>query len=320
MTWDAYQHIWTATVPEGFIAVFPTTEGSFSPSHLDFGKDIAFVIGQMTALGLNAASPFFNHVDTMNCVMGHSMGGGAAFLAAQSGQGIKALVTLAPAETTPSAIQAATGISVPALIFAGLNDCITPPPANQIPMYNNLSSNCKSYIGIHGGSHCQMADNNILCSFGEGTCTPHAAITRDAQHAVIKQYLLPWLQFELKGDCAAGARFDSLAVQDTSIAFQTTCTLCHTSGTDNHPAIFEADFYPNPVQDKIYIRCSTSGNAIIEAELISADGRTIMAQSFVAHGNEALIQWNLKNNLANGIYLLGLTVNGVRISKKIVKM
>ena len=46
MTWDAYQNIWDAVVPEGFIIAFPKTEGSLSPSHAEFGKDIAFVISE----------------------------------------------------------------------------------------------------------------------------------------------------------------------------------------------------------------------------------------------------------------------------------
>lgn len=44
MTWDAYQNFWTSLVPNGYIVLFPKTEGSISPSHLDFGKDLAFVL------------------------------------------------------------------------------------------------------------------------------------------------------------------------------------------------------------------------------------------------------------------------------------
>ncbi|MBK7966630.1 MAG: hypothetical protein IPK10_16055 [Bacteroidetes bacterium] len=152
--------------------------------------------------------------------MGHSMGGGAAFLAAQFDPSIKTIATLAAAETNPSAIQAAASLSIPSLIIAGGNDCVTPPPANQVPMYDSLQSSCKTYVSINGGSHCQMADNNFLCSIGEATCTPQPTITRAEQHVVISNYLIPWLKYELKSDCASGAQFDSLITTDTSIVFQ----------------------------------------------------------------------------------------------------
>src|SRR5688572_25298646 len=44
MTWDAYENIWDALDPNGYIIASPKTEGTLMPSHLEFGKDIAFVI------------------------------------------------------------------------------------------------------------------------------------------------------------------------------------------------------------------------------------------------------------------------------------
>ena len=161
MTWDAYQNFWNALVPNGYILVFPKTEGAFSPSHLDFGKDLAFVLDQMNVLNANPTSLFYNRVSSMNAVMGHSMGGGASFLAAQLNSSIKTIVNFAPAETNPSAINAAASITIPSLIFSGINDCVTPPNTNQIPMYNSLTSSCKTLISIIGGSHCQMAKKNM---------------------------------------------------------------------------------------------------------------------------------------------------------------
>ena len=191
MSWDAYANIWNAVVPQGYIMVFPKTEGGTSPSHAAFGADLAFCLNEMKRLGTQTSSLFYNRVDSMNCVMGHSMGGGAAFIAAGSNPDIKAIATLGAAETNPSAILSAISITAPALVISGGNDCITPSPAHQTPMYNNLSSVCKSYISITGGSHCQMADFNFLCNFGELTCTPAPAISRSDQHQIIFRYLLP---------------------------------------------------------------------------------------------------------------------------------
>ena len=42
MTVPAYENVWTALVPLGFIVCLPRTEGGFSPSHENFGRDLAF--------------------------------------------------------------------------------------------------------------------------------------------------------------------------------------------------------------------------------------------------------------------------------------
>ena len=59
MSWDAYSNIWNALVPHGYLMAFVTTETGFSPSHLEFGKDIAFAVGYMQSLSTNASDPFY---------------------------------------------------------------------------------------------------------------------------------------------------------------------------------------------------------------------------------------------------------------------
>ena len=319
MTWDAYQNIWDAIVPEGFIIAFPKTETGFVPSHSELGKDIAFVISELSALGQNNSSLFYNRIDSMNCVMGHSMGGGSAFLAAQFSPSVKSLVTFAPAETNPSAIQAAAILNIPALIFAGGNDCVTPPPANQIPMYNSLQSICKTFISINGGSHCQMADNNFLCSFGEATCTPQPAITRPEQHIIINRYLLPWLKYELKGDCFSGEQFDSLITTDTSIFFQKTCVLCNTTSLHENSSTYKIEIFPNPFKDKIFIQCNKSDNGKAVIDLYLMDGSKIFSQTFSNVKANETLKLYLKENLPAGIYLLKVTVAGQQSVRKLIR-
>jgi pimeloyl-ACP methyl ester carboxylesterase len=99
MTWDSYDYLWNGIIPSGFILVFPKTEGSFSPSHADFGKDIAFLVDAMKLEGLNQSSTFYNAVSDKSAVMGHSMGGGSAFLSIQYNSTITALATLAAARS-----------------------------------------------------------------------------------------------------------------------------------------------------------------------------------------------------------------------------
>lgn len=322
MTWDAYQNIWEALVPEGYIIAFPKTEDGISPSHAEFGKDLAFVLSELSSLGQDTASWLYNRVDTMTCLMGHSMGGGAAFLAAQFNPTVKSLATLAPAETNPSAIQAATSLALPSLLIAGANDCVTPPPAHQIPLYDSLQSTCKTLVSINGGSHCQMAENNVFCSFGESTCTPPPTITRTEQHLTIKRYLLPWLNYQLKNDCVSGAQFDSLIATDTSIVFQRNCLLCSTTALAENAASlasFTLHIYPNPFRDQLFVKGPTSANGDVALELYAADGRRVVSQSYATiDANETLIL-NLGEKWPDGIYFLKVTVNGMQQISKVIK-
>ena len=255
MTWDAYQNFWETLVPNGYIIAFPKSEGSFSPSHLEFGKDLAFVINQINLLGTQNTSIFFNRVSPKNAVMGHSMGGGASFLSVPLNSNITTLVNFAAAETTPSAITASVSISIPSLIFAGANDCVAPPSSNQVPLYNGLTSACKTYISMVGASHCQMSNNNTLCSFGESSCSPAPTISRSVQHSKIFSYLLPWLNYQLKSDCSQGALFDSQIISDATITYQKNCIQCNPLETSEFNTLDnEIVLFPNPAKDYIYVK------------------------------------------------------------------
>ena len=136
MSWDAYTNIWEHYAALGYIMAFPRTEGSLfpSPSHSEFGLDLNLVESRMQAEDLLATSLFYQKINGNSALMGHSMGGGAAFLAAATNTSIKAVVGFAPAETNPSAIAAATNITVPAIIFSGGQDGVTPPADHHIPI------------------------------------------------------------------------------------------------------------------------------------------------------------------------------------------
>ena len=55
---SAYENIWLALVPLGYIVALPTTE-SGAPSHSDFGSDLAFLINTLKAEGADNTSPFY---------------------------------------------------------------------------------------------------------------------------------------------------------------------------------------------------------------------------------------------------------------------
>lgn len=224
MAWSAYENLWEEFVPRGYIMVFPRTEGNLlSTDHQAFGWDLEYLVHQMQLENLNATSPIHGAVAENTALMGHSMGGGAAFLAADSlctsgNQNLKTLIGLAPAESTTngvSSINSALAITVPSIVLSGVQDGVTPPVDHHIPMYNNLASDCKTFIGITGGAHCYFANSNFNCDFGEGTSSSGIAISRTEQHDVTFDFVNLWLDFTLKSQCENFDVFqDSLATSN----------------------------------------------------------------------------------------------------------
>ena len=226
MAWDAYQNIWNDFASKGYIIAFPRTEGSLipAPSHNNFGLDLAIVEVKLQALDNNASSLFYQKVVPKSAIMGHSMGGGATFIAAANNTSptLLAVVGLAPAETNPSAITAALNVTVDALILSGSSDGVTPPATNHQPIYNNLASTCKTFLSITNGSHCYFANSNFNCDFGELT-TGTGSLSRAAQQDITSDYVNLWLAFELKSSCVSWDEFlDSLAVS-TRVVEQQSC-------------------------------------------------------------------------------------------------
>ncbi len=222
MAWSAYQNIWEHIVPRGYIIAFPTTEGSlFSTNHQAFGWDLQFLVSALQAEGANNTSILYNVVAPETALMGHSMGGGAAFLAADSlcqnnNSFLKTLVGLAPAESTTnnvSSINSARTTTVPSLVLSGGQDGVTPPVDHHIPMYDSLNASCKTFLNILGGAHCYFANTNFNCDLGEATASTGISITRLEQQDIAFDFMDMWLDFYLKGICQAFTDFqDSLQI------------------------------------------------------------------------------------------------------------
>ncbi len=308
MTWSAYAPEWNAIVPNGYIMVFPTTETGLFPSHTNFGKDIAFLVGAMKGEGANATSAFFGSVATTSAVMGHSMGGGSAFLAVQYDSSITALATFAAANTNPPSIAAATGISIPSIVLAGANDCVAPPTQHQLPMYDSLASTCKTYVSITGGSHCQFAGSNFNCSFGEATCSPQPTISSAVQQATTFDVLMPWLNYYLKNDLAAGAVFQNLITASIGITAQQNCTLTSTQ-INEVTAPSNVSIFPNPFSSRTTIQ---SSRALQNATLTLY---TIYGQEVLQLNNLNGQSFGLsREHISNGLYFARLSEGNVIIA------
>jgi dienelactone hydrolase len=253
MTWSAYQNIWDALVPEGYILAFPTTEGSLSPSHSDFAQDLRYLITAIQAGGAGAVVPPTS-IGSTSAIMGHSMGGGCSFLAAENNTSITTMVSFAAAITNPSSVAASQHVSVPVLIFSGSNDCVAPPSQHQDIMYDSTAAAFKTQIYITGGGHCYFANSNFNCTLGESTCSPSPAISRTEQQSAINDFLKPWLDYFLKNDCAKANEFQDSLLSSTRISYrQNQPIACVPGGISTDRSVHPATIFPNPFSELLTI-------------------------------------------------------------------
>ena len=311
MSWDSYDNFWNSLVPEGYILCFPTTEMGFAPNHQFFAEDLSFIATKMQMESQNSSSIFYNSVLPKTGIFGHSMGGGASFLAAENNPNINTLVNFAATETNPSAILAASNVTIPSLIFSGEDDCVAPPTNHQNILFDSLNSNCKTQIKITNGGHCYFANENVLCSFGESSCNPNLNILRSEQQSVTNDFLKIWLNFSLKSDQNSFTIFNDSLQSSNRITYS---QYCNGTGIVSQNKVDEINIYPNPVTEIL--------NIDIPLEFIN--GKLVLLNMFGQELHKEIITNKLtKINLSNfesGNYFIFLKNEAVVKKNKIIKV
>lgn len=292
MTYDAYAYIWETLVPAGYIVVLPTTAGEFFPDHTEYAKDIAFLSLAVYALSDVSSNVLYGHIKNSCAAMGHSMGGGATFLALTYPNVINTSITFAAAETSPSAIEASAIAEVPALIFAGSDDCVTPSSTNQELMYANIPV-CKTLINITGASHCQFADYDFTCSLGELFCS--SAIDIETQHQIVNTFMMPWLQFFLYDDLAGKITFQESLLASSEITFMQDCETLTPIEENIFSEKNKSIIYPNPASNFIYMQSASAANCT----LLNISGQQVL-EFIIAPGLQKV---NL-GDVGKGTYIL----------------
>ncbi|HLP18798.1 MAG TPA: hypothetical protein VK174_00780, partial [Chitinophagales bacterium] len=226
MTGNNYYSVFDSLVRQGYIVALPGTETSFSPSHSDFGKDFIFIYGKLISESqTNSSSFLYNHVIPRGAIGGHSMGGGSTVLSCQFGTPATCYFTFAAANTNPSSIAAAPSMNKPYLAIAGSRDCIAPPAANQVPMYDSSGAPCKVYVSILDATHCQFGPNSVACNFGEGVSgCASTPLSSTAQVSKTLAFLTPYLNYYLKQQCSAWTQFEALYAANTTDDLRRNCT------------------------------------------------------------------------------------------------
>jgi hypothetical protein len=311
MVHTAYQFLWLDMVPKGYILAFPTTEGSISPSHLNFGLDLAFIISQMKVENVDENSMFFSAIAETSAIMGHSMGGGASFLACENNSEPTTMVTFAAANTNPSSIQAAANVHIPTLLFASEFDCVTPPVQHQYPMYEATASQQKIIIDIFGGGHCYFADYNFLCSLGEASCIPQPAITRSQQQSATLDFLNLYFDYMLKDNVASWEIFlDSL---QNSLRIDYLMEWSSVSA-DVLKDEFTFNVFPNPFRNSIIINIPADKN-FDSVTVWNSIGQKVHRESAKSR---AEIEINTRS-WQRGTYIIALESNDRVARKKVFK-
>jgi len=324
MSWSLYDYVYEGLVPQGYIVAYPDTEGELFPEHDDLGYDLAFVILSLRNAGTDAGSPFYGRVAATAAAMGHSMGGGASFLALGSDPSITAIANLAAAETNPSAITAAAGITAPALLFSGGNDCVTPPADHQIPMYDALASDCRTRVTIDGASHCQFAESNWACEFGEGSC-PSPTISRSQQQATVMSLLLPWLDYTLKDDVLGWLDFDELLDSTPGITYEQSCVPTGATDPIAETLLSLSPSFPNPTSSDARARFHLMRPADVSVDIYSVSGRRIAT---IADGRRKAgwhtVSWDgttaSGHPAASGVYCWRIEAAGEMSTRAIVRV
>ncbi len=309
MTWDSYDNYWDLLAPMGYIVALPRTEGGFAPSHNDFGLDIALVADRLRDLDDDPQSMFFDRVAPQVAVGGHSMGGGASVIAAANGS-VTTYFGLASAETNPSAVAAAGNVSIPALMFAGSSDDVTPPSEHQLPIYNAFTGSCKAYVNLTGGGHCFFANPSGTCDLGEAFSSGNITLSREEQLNLTYAYLIPWFDFWLKGQPAAWDAFEALIDAGDGVS---TDLACESPVSVGEHRLSDVAGFPNPCVNTFKITGDYSTDA--QYQFFSPDGRMNQAGNLAATGGVLDV-----SAFAPGLYMLviedGASQKTLRVMKQ----
>lgn len=116
----------------GLVAAAPATQCNVFASHAQLAADLRSTLDLCAGVRLGDGEI---SVDPGRLgLAGHGMGGGCAVLAAAADDRCRAVVTLALAETMPSAVAAARGCAMPGLHVAGGKDLLAPAIGHAKPV------------------------------------------------------------------------------------------------------------------------------------------------------------------------------------------
>ncbi|MBP7809346.1 MAG: T9SS type A sorting domain-containing protein [Bacteroidia bacterium] len=318
MDWNSYDNIYSMLSKRGYIVALPRTEGGFSPSHSEFGLDLALVANKITQLNVtNTVAPIFvGKVDSRVALSGHSMGGGSSFLGAKSNSSITCLFNFAAAQTNPTSSQAAKQVTVPTLIIGGQSDCVAPPATNQDKMWDSTASSKKYEIIIKSLTHCDFGNGtNFNCVFGQSSTGCSSTVSNATALQLYMNFVNPFLDFNLKGICTEGTRFmDSLNLSQVIFNKKQLGVLgCLATSVGSIQSQDILSAFPNPTDGIVYLKFPNEETWNVE--LFSALGLKLDSEILPY---EEGVKINMEK-FAKGIYFIKVSDKNQSYTKKILK-
>ena len=323
LPYSSYVYIWYELATKGFIVVFPKTEMGPTMDVVEYAKDMAFIVNQFPVMHTTPGSFFYQRYMGRSCVMGHGTGGSAATFAVQYSTNITTLISLAATETTPSAINAASMVTIPTVIMGGGEDCNSPIATNQMPMYDNVDSDCKFFVNMLKATHCQFAMNNTICL--PTACTSPATVSQINWN---NNYLLiSFLRYYLKYNAPALDKFYwKLGSKVTEWSYLMVCDEVNTPRlSDNFDENSDeyldvaVNVYPNPVKQGNTLNLVVQNEESVSGRVVITNlmGQIVASKDLVF---EDVISQNeiQMENIAKGNYLLTVYTSESKTTKPLI--
>jgi predicted dienelactone hydrolase len=327
MRWDAYAFLYNRMAQLGYIVVLPRTEGEVLPNHEDFAKDLAIVAARMQGENTRTGSRFLGKVASATAVGGHSMGGKATVLSDKyQTTPVTCYFNFAPANGVGNGnmFTDAANVTEPFLVMGGAFDKVAPSATEAKPLYNALGSACKTYLNIRGGYHCQFNDYNFNFATGETLLFPSlGGLNRSQQQNVVLNYLVPYLDFYLKGNTAQGIVFTNRVSAATEMTERLRSCGNNKTGDFNEEPLTELVepywyVYPNPVQNQMVVQINAESNTNAIVEVYGIQGNLVAKENLDL--TTGANQWFCNTaEWTKGLYNVRITSNERVENKQILK-
>ncbi|TDN87507.1 alpha/beta hydrolase [Microbacterium sp. BK668] len=185
-----YASTLNALAARGYVVIAPGSQTGLFPDHSAFADDL-----WAAAVWAHRTQP--NAHPSFDAVVGHSMGGGAAVLAASRHPELETLATLAAAETRPSAVAAARTVAAPGLFVVGSADTVVRPASTRAIF--DAKPSPATWVSITGGYHCGFLDSSSFLGLG----CDRGSISRSTQLSISNALLGNWLDARFRGGAFA---------------------------------------------------------------------------------------------------------------------
>jgi fermentation-respiration switch protein FrsA (DUF1100 family) len=323
MDYSAYNTIYYYLASKGYIVMLPITEGGASPNHGYFGRDLNFLA--TAGINLNTWSTpsslikFNGKVLAKAAIGGHSMGGGASFFAAANNSTVSCLFNFAAAEITPSSITYAKSVTTPALVFSGEQDCVVDTTV-QNAHYDSLASANKFHVILKNVTHCDFSNGtNTNCNLGQTLSGCGNQISNSLAFSSYMNYLEPFLNSQLYGNCSEGQRFMDSINTSSSLRVglkKSGDIVCNVIGVKEYENTHHFSVFPNPATNQLTVIFHQKNNTPISFELYDISGRLVL--SSIENSDASKMELNLEN-MDKGSYILYVRQNELMNAYKIIK-